>query len=125
MTALTFCPTRSALRGTLAAAALTVTCSAGWAALPEFTINPTGAGFTGGTATADNFIVSNYSTTLTSGSSFTNTGYLAVEALQLAGSIAPTPGLNSSYGLYVAFEATGTVTPVGAPLPAGSTFGTF
>jgi hypothetical protein len=125
MTALSFCPTRSALRSTLAAAALTVTCSAGWAALPSFVIDPAAAGFSGGTAKADNFIVSNYSTTVITGTNFTNTGYLAVEALQLTGSVTPTPGLNSSYGLYVAFNAAGTVAPVGAPLPAGSTFGTF
>ena len=113
-------------RGVLAAAMSAAFASSAFA-LPQFTLDPTASSgsFTGAQVTADNVIVSNYSTVRldqTTGS-FSESGFLSVQNFQLGGSIVNAPDLNSSYGLYIQFTGTGSQTP-GDPSTAG-TFGTF
>lgn len=116
-------PSVARMRGTLAAVTLTAACSAAWA-LPQFTITPTGAGLVGTPVTADNFVVSDYSTTtFTSPTSFLEKGFLSVQNLQLGGSLITAPGLNTTYGLYVEFTSTGTLNS--ATLPNTGTFDTL
>ena len=104
---------------TLALAALTFGCVSVWA-LPAFTLNPQAASpiLNGAAVTADNIIVSDYShVVLDSGSNtFTETGLLSVQSFQLAGAAVSSPGLNSSYGLYIDFNATGVQQIAGNPL---------
>jgi hypothetical protein len=82
-------------------------------ALPQLTFNPGAVGLDGAAFTADNIIISNYSTvTLTpngsGGADFTDVGVLPVGAFQLGSSFVLPAGLNSTYGLYFGFEGTGT-----------------
>jgi len=100
---------RPAFKRTLVSAALVAACSAA-TALPAFTFNPAGAGLTGTAVTADNIIISDFSTVLLSGSTFTDMGYLAVQSFQLGGQTVVAPGLNSTYGLYFAFTGAGNTT---------------
>jgi hypothetical protein len=83
-------------------------------ALPQFTLDPTASSgsFTGAQVTADNVIVSNYSTVRldTATGSFSESGFLSVQNFQLGSTILNTPDLNSSYGLYIQFSGTGTQT---------------
>lgn len=112
------------LRRTAVAMAAAVGC-AGAYALPSFTFDPNAAGLgsSGNSFTADNILISDYSTVTFSGSSFTETGYLSVSAFQLGGATIIPTGLNSDYGLYIAYTATGTTT-VGDPklTPTTATF---
>ena len=99
------------LRRTLVAAAIATASASGWA-VQVFTISPATAGLSGTPAVADKFILSDYSTVRLSGNTFTESGFLPVVALQLAGSNVPpllSGGLNSTYGLYYAFTANGTL----------------
>ncbi len=93
-------------------------------ALPTFGFDPNAAGLNGAAFTADNLIISNFSTvTFTSATTFTDTGFFSISAAQLGGAGFTPSGLNSSYGLYVAFSGSGTTNgtnPVAAP-----TFGSF
>lgn len=104
---------------TLAAAALTLGCASVWA-LPTFTFNPQAAtpALNGGAVTADNIIVSDYSRVVLDPSTqtFTETGLLSVQSFQLAGAAVSSPGLNTTYGLYIDFNATGTQQISGNPL---------
>ncbi len=94
-------------RGLLAAGLLAVSASA--SALNSFTFNPATAGLSGAAFTADNLLISDYATvTSTSATTFTETGFLAVTGAQLNNSTLSIPGLNSTYGLYIAFTGTGT-----------------
>lgn len=107
-------PTTELRSKLLSAAVLAVAASAcaNASALPVFTLN-TGAisGAPAGTITADNLLISDYSAvTFGSGGSFTDTGYLAISGFQLGGSAVAASGLNSTYGMYVAFTGTGTTT---------------
>ena len=89
-------------------------------ALPQFTFTPSAAGLGGTSATsftADNIQISDYSTiTLTNTATpgvqtFTDNGTLSVSNFMLGSGAALTPvGLNSTYGLYFNFMATGTQT---------------
>ncbi|MET0520169.1 MAG: flocculation-associated PEP-CTERM protein PepA [Burkholderiaceae bacterium] len=104
----------SVLHRTAIATALAAACFHA-SALPEFTLDPSSAGLAGSAFTADNILISNYSTTtIDPGGSFTESGYLAVTAFQLGGTTFTPTGLNGSYGIYVAFTGSGT-TAVGNP----------
>lgn len=101
-------------RGVLAAAMTAAFASSAFA-LPQFTLDPTASsgGLTGATVTADNVIVSNYSTVRldTGTGSFAESGFLSVQNFQLGGGIVSAGGLNSDYSLYIRFDGTGTQTP--------------
>lgn len=94
------------------------------AALPQFTFVPGGAALNGASFTGDNILISDYSAvTFGPGGTFSEIGYLAVSAIQLGGVTFTPAGLNSDYGMYIAFSGTGTTTvanPATTP-----TFGTF
>ena len=99
--------------------------SAGASALPSFTLDPSAVGLAGATFSADNLLIVDYSTvTEGAGSSFTETGYLSVSAAQLGSSFVSTPGLNTSYGLYIQFSASGNTIFGSNPL-TGPTLGTI
>jgi len=96
------------------------------AAPVTFTWNPAGATppLTGGSVTADNMTIADYASATinpTSGA-FTEVGALKVTQFQLLGSGVTSTGLNSTYGLYVTFSATGSQ---GGPIPGvgGTTSG--
>ncbi|MGM9481305.1 flocculation-associated PEP-CTERM protein PepA [Roseateles sp. NT4] len=94
-------------RGLLAAGLLAA--SAGASALNSFTFDPSAAGLAGTSFTADNLLISDYATvTRTSTTTFTETGFLAITGAQLGNTTLTIPGLNSSYGLYIAFTGSGT-----------------
>lgn len=100
----------SFLQEATAAVAL-LTLSAAASALPSFTLNPGAAGLNGANITADNILISDYSTiTSGAGGTFTETGYLAVTGFQLGGATIVPAGLNTDYGMYIAFTGTGTTT---------------
>lgn len=105
---LSFIPSFTTLRGTFAAAALVVASASSWA-LPTFSIDPTAVGLNGEALTGDNFIISDFSTVLVSGNKFTEQGFLAVRAIELEGDVVEAFGPRSTYGLYFAFNATGTM----------------
>jgi len=113
---------RVAFKRTFVSLALVAAYSSA-SALPAFTFNPAGAGLAGTAFTADNIIISDFSTVMLSGSTFTDSGYLAVQTFQLGGTTVTTPGLNSTYGLYFQFSGTGT-TSTGNPAttPTNGTF---
>lgn len=100
-----------ALRGfhrTLFAAGLLAT-SVGANALNAFTLDPAAAGLAGATFTADNLLISDYATVnRTSATTFTESGFLSITGAQLNNVNLVLPGLNSSYGLFIAFNGTGT-----------------
>ena len=104
-------PVKTRAVRTLAAFALTAVCAASSWALPVFTFNPAGAStpLAGSSLTADNIIVSNFSHVSVNGGTgaFTDTGFLSVQSFQLLGAVSPSVGLNSTYGLYISFSATG------------------
>lgn len=107
------------------AVALVAACGAASAAgLPQFTFNPTGAGLTGDAVTADNLLVSDYSTVNLSGSSFSETGYLAISGYQLGGTVLPQDGLNNTYSLFIKFNGAGTLSQTGNPATTAN-FGSF
>lgn len=90
---------------TVAATAAAVSASA--ASLPSFTFNPSAVGLDGGAFTADNLIISNFATVTATSGGFLESGFLSIAGAQLGGATAATPGLNSTYGLYIAFTAEG------------------
>ncbi|PIM51778.1 hypothetical protein CS062_17970 [Roseateles chitinivorans] len=113
-----------AFQRTLLALALAAV-SASASALPQFTWDPATAGLNGSAFTADNLLVSNYSTiTFGAGNTFTESGYLSVSAAQLGGITLPSNGLNSDYGFYIQFSGNGTLTQAGDP-GSVSTVGTL
>ena len=119
----------AALMG-LAVVTAGVTVGGAAQALPQFVLSPSSVGLNGSAFTADNFMISDFSTiTLTSTGpttqSFTDNGTLAVSNFQLGsnGSIS-TPGLNSTYGLYLNFAGTGTQTTT-SPGNSNGTFSTL
>ena len=121
-------PTRHhLLRRSAVALAIAAAAGSASAALPQFTLDPSAAGLgsaTGPVITADNILVSDYSTVAyTSTGGFTESGLLSFSGAQLAGTTLNIPGLNSSYGLYVQFTAAGT-TSAGDPrqVPASGSF---
>ena len=112
------------LRRTAVAVATAASCTAALA-LPQFTLDPATAALVGTTFTADNLIISDFSTvTFGPANTFTDTGFLSVSAAQLGGATFTPTGLNSTYGLYFAFTGSGTLTAAGNPALA-PTFGSF
>ena len=103
--------TRKVFARTLMSVALVAAYSSASALdLPQFTWNPTGAGLTGSTFTADNIIVSDFATvTFTSGTTFHEEGYLGVSSFQLGGKDIVAGGLNSTYSFYFHFTGDGVV----------------
>lgn len=110
---------------TVVAIAMAAACASASAALPPFTLNLAAAtpALVGTAFTADNILVSDFSTETFSGTTFTDTGFLSVSAFQLGGTTIIPTGLNSIYGLYFAFTGSGTTTP-GNPATV-PTFGSF
>jgi hypothetical protein len=99
------------LRFTVLCAALGAAYSSASAqTLPPFTLNPNGAGLAGQQFTADNIIVSDFSTVRLTGTTFTDTGFLSVQNFQLNGAVVNPAGLNSNYGLFFEFTGSGTTT---------------
>ncbi|HEY8875958.1 MAG TPA: flocculation-associated PEP-CTERM protein PepA [Roseateles sp.] len=104
-------PRFSFLHGASVAVALMTVCAAASAALPQFTFNPGAVGLNGASITADNILISDYSTATTDlAGNFTETGYLPITGFQLGGNALTPAGLNTDYGLYIAFTGTGTIT---------------
>ncbi len=95
------------LRNVATVVATAAAVSASAASLPSFTFNPGAVGLDGGTFTADNLIISNFATVTATPAGFSESGFLSIASAQLGGATAATPGLNSTYGLYIAFTATG------------------
>lgn len=96
-------------------------------AAPTFTFNPSAVGLTGGSVTADNQILSQFSTisltpTGSGSASFTVRGALDITAFTLNNSPVGASGLNTSYALYYLFNGAGTQNT--ATLQPG-TLGTF
>ncbi len=111
-------------RSAMALALATVCASASAAPLSQFTFDPAAAGLAGTSFTADNILISDYSSVLSGpGGSFTETGFLSFSAMQLGGSTFTPTGLNETYGMYIAFTGTGVVS--GGDPALGITFGTF
>jgi hypothetical protein len=99
-----------ALRRTLVALALAAAYSSS-SALPSFTLNPAGAGFTGSAFTGDNILTSDFSgVTFSDATHFADNGFLQVTSVQLGGNTFTPTGLNSTYGLWLRFQATGHLT---------------
>ncbi len=97
----------SGLRTVAAVAASAAVLGASAATLPSFTFDPSAVGLNGTAFTADNLIISNFATVTATATGFQETGFLSITSAQLGGGNAAAPGLNSTYGLYIAFEATG------------------
>lgn len=98
------------LKRTAVAVAIAAACSSAFA-LEPFTLSPAASGLAGANVTADNILVSDFSTVMFDGSGgFTETGFLSVSAFQLGGATLAMPALNSTYGLYFAFDGAGTAT---------------
>jgi hypothetical protein len=94
---------------------LTATMASTAEALPQFTFSPGAVGLTGANVTADNLVISDFSTVVFTpdgkgGATFTDSGVLPVVQYQLGNSpiSGAVSGLNSTYGLYFGFDATGT-----------------
>jgi hypothetical protein len=84
---------------------------AGAWALPTFTLTPTNVSLTGSAVTADNILLSDFSTvTFTGATTFSDTGFLSITGLQLGGSNVTAGGLNSTYSLWFSFTGTGHLT---------------
>lgn len=105
----TFTFTRAAAGAVL----LTATMATAAEALPQFTFDPAAAGLSGtGAFTADNIIISDFSTVVITpdgkgGATFTDTGVLPITGFQLGATPLVGTGLNSTFGLYFGFDATG------------------
>lgn len=113
------------LHRSMLAIAVGIACSAASAqALPQFTLNPGAAGLAGDKITADNILISDFSTVRLNGPSFTESGFLAVTGYQLGGATLALDGLNSTYGSYIAFTGTGSFSLAGDPT-ATPTLGSF
>ncbi|WP_162245950.1 MULTISPECIES: flocculation-associated PEP-CTERM protein PepA [unclassified Roseateles] len=100
----------SVLPGAVVATALMTVCAAA-SALPAFSFDPAAAGLAGTMIDADNILVSSFAAvTIDPGGTFTQTGYLPVTGFQMMGSSFTPSGLNTDYGLYIAFSGSGTTT---------------
>lgn len=103
------------LRHTALAASLLAVSSGAWAAVVgQFTVTPSGVGLTGGSFNATSLKLSDYSRTIiNANNTFSEFGYLPVTGAELAGVQVATPGLGSTYGLYMQFTGSGVVLPSG------------
>jgi len=107
---LTACFTPSTLRRSAVAVAIAASSAASLAA-STFTFDPNAIGLDGTAVTADTITVADYAAvTLTdSGASFQESGFLPVAGFQLGSNASVSAGgLNSTYGLYFSFTASGT-----------------
>ena len=101
-----------------AALALTAIGTVAHAALPVFSFDPAAAGLIGTSFTANNLLISDFSTVTfdASGTTFTDTGFLSISAAQSASGATFTPGgLNDTYGMYIQFSGKGNVVAGGDP----------
>lgn len=107
------------LRRTAVALAVLVSGAAANAALPQFTFNPSVITPEQKSVTADNLLISDYSTvTFTNGGlGFTEGGYLVVTGFQIGSKNLDVSGFGSSYGMYIRFDGMG-VTQAGNPATA-------
>ena len=110
---------------TAVALATVAACAGASAALQPFTLNPTGAGLAGPAFNGDNILISDFSTVTFGGggTTFTDSGFLSFSAIQNGGLTFGPTGLNTDYGLYIAFSGAGT-TSGGDPATTAQT-GTF
>jgi PEP-CTERM motif len=92
------------------AIAAAMACAGASAALPPFTFNPSAVGLAGPSFSADNLLISDYATVTTNATGFTESGYLAITGAQLGSTTFIPTGLTSAYGLYIAFQGSGTNT---------------
>lgn len=101
---------QTALRRTVVALALATAYSSSWA-LPTFTFNPSAVGLAGSAFTGDNLLTSDFSgVTFSDPTHFVDNGFLQVTSVQLGGSTFTPTGLDSTYGLWFRFQATGHLT---------------
>ncbi|MEO6032733.1 MAG: flocculation-associated PEP-CTERM protein PepA [Burkholderiaceae bacterium] len=115
MTTTSSSPINLIKRSAIAIATATACMGASAALLPPFTFNPAAASLMGTSFSADNILISDYSTVNFDGvGGFTDTGFLSVTAFQNTGTTLLPTGLNSTYGMYFAFTGNGTTT-VGNP----------
>ncbi len=101
-------------RRTVAGLAMAAVCASA-SALPAFTLDPAAASLAGTSFTADNILISDFSTVrFNRPGHFTDTGFLAVSALELGGTAFSPTGLNDTsgngYGMYFAFTGAGDTT---------------
>ena len=116
----------SSFRNLAAVVALSAVGAATQAAtLPSFTIDPSAIpGVSSPSFTANNLIVSDYSTvTFNSNGTFSDVGFLSIQAAQSATGAVSTAGLNSDYGFYVQFTGSG-LSPAADPTTS-VTFASF
>ena len=100
--------------------------AAGSAAAGPFTFTPGAAGLNGGTFAADTLVISDNAqiTFGSNGTTFVDTGYLAVTGFRLNGQDVGAPGFQSAdgsgWGAYIRYSGGGTqvVSPGGSPLAA-------
>ncbi|MCX7377376.1 MAG: flocculation-associated PEP-CTERM protein PepA [Alphaproteobacteria bacterium] len=114
-------------RAVAGAVLLTASMASTAEALPQFSFNPGPVGLNGGSFTADNINISNFSTVVITpdgkgGATFTETGVLPVIGFQLGNTNVGSAGLNSTYGLYFGFDGTGVQN---TPTFTSGTSGTF
>ncbi len=98
------------IRHAFASVALVAACSTtAWSAdLPDFTFTPSAVGLTGAPVTADNILISDFSSvTFTGATTFAEQGFLSITGFQLGGVNVVAGGLNSTYSLYISFNGTG------------------
>ncbi len=90
--------------------ALVAASAVAQAALAPFTLDPAAAGLAGASSfVADNLLITDFATiTAGGGNTFSEEGYLSVIAAQRNNATVSTPGLNSSYSLYIHFTGSGT-----------------
>lgn len=111
---------------TAVALAMAAGCASAFAVdLPDFTLAPATLGTEASSVTADNILISDFAKVVFGeGNSFTESGYLAVTGFQLDGSPVDATGLNSTYGMYVEFTGSGTLSVTGDPTTSPN-FGSF
>lgn len=118
-------PFNSRFRRSAVAMAMLVACASA-SALPTFTLDP-GPLLTTSPVTvrADNILISDFAKIVLSGTSFSESGYLAVTGFELGGNVLTGTGLNIDYGMYFQFNGKGIVTSTNLNPVAGRTFGDF
>ncbi|MEP7057228.1 MAG: flocculation-associated PEP-CTERM protein PepA [Caldimonas sp.] len=125
---------RAAFARTLVSVALATAYASASAALPPFTLNPAAVGLDGSAFTADNILLSDFSTvTFSDSTHFSDTGYLSITGFQLGGGNIDAIGLNAlppggtaGYSLFFHFTGTGTLTQgTGTTVASVPTFGNF
>ncbi len=126
MTLAFHCPLKPLIqRSTLALAMAGVCAGAVAADLPDFTLAPSTLGVVAATVKADNLLLSDFAKVVFgAGNTFTESGYLAVTGFQLDGIQVNNADLNNTYGLYIDFKGSGTLSLAGNPTTVPN-FGSF